>query len=95
MTNFIFFTDDTIFQKTQPAKQVTSRGQASTNQQPKKVAGRAQVRPVVFTNAKDTTSCQVNEFRSAGSVFSTSKRLRQNSAANVYNNSTTSFPDDL
>ena len=32
---FIFFTDGTIFQKTQLAKQVTSRGQASTNQQPK------------------------------------------------------------
>ncbi|XP_078359773.1 meiosis 1 arrest protein-like isoform X2 [Oculina patagonica] len=87
-------------QKSQAAKQATSSSQTgttSTNQQTTKAAPRAQVRRVVFTASKESASQapQTNEFRSAGTVLSMSKRFKSNSAANLYNSSPPSFPDNL
>lgn len=88
-----------IFQKTQPIKDATSSGLVRTNQQAKGAAPRAQVRPVVFANPSQESSCsqvlQMSPFKTAASVFSSSKRFRQNSAANLYRTSSTSFPDNL
>ncbi|KAJ7379177.1 male meiosis chromosome separation [Desmophyllum pertusum] len=77
-------------QKSQASKQDTS---CSTNQQAKRATPRAQVRRVVFTAPKESApqAPQTNEFRSAATVFSTSKRFRSNSAANLYNSSPPSF----
>ncbi|XP_015762012.1 PREDICTED: meiosis 1 arrest protein-like [Acropora digitifera] len=86
-------------QKTQPIKDAVGSGLVRTNQQAKGAAPRAQVRPVVFTNSSQESSCsqvsQMSPFKTAASVFSSSKRFRQNSAANLYRTSATSFPDNL
>ena len=69
-----------------------------TNQQTKRATPRAQVRRVVFTAPKDPLSLAPqlpNEFRSAGTVLSMSKRFRSNSAASLYNSSPPSFPESL
>ena len=91
-----------FFQKTQLAhgKHFASRNmQLSAYQQTERATKRTQVRPVVFTAPKETSVFhdlpQTNEFRSACSVMSTSKRLRQNSASNIYNTSPAAFPDNL
>ena len=91
-----------FFQKTQLAhgKHFASRNmQLSAYQQTERATKRTQVRPVVFTAPKETSVFhdlpQTNEFRSACSVMSTSKRLRQNSASNIYNTSPAAFSDNL
>ena len=91
-----------FFQKTQlpHGKHFASRNmQFSAYQQTERATKRTQVRPVVFTAPKETSVFhdlpQTDEFRSASSVMSTSKRFRQNSASSIYNTSPAAFPDNL
>lgn len=84
------------FQKSQASKQEGRSNQSVANQQSKRTTSRAQMQQVVFTAPNETVSTTShNEFRSAAAVFSSSKRFRSNSAANLYNSNPPTFPDDL
>ena len=84
------------FQKSQASKQEGRSNQSVANQQSKRTTSRAQMQQVVFTAPNETVSnTSQNEFRSAAAVFSSSKRFRSNSAANLYNSNPPAFPDDL
>ncbi|RMX44586.1 hypothetical protein pdam_00002711, partial [Pocillopora damicornis] len=83
-------------QKSQASKQEGRSNQSVANQQSKRTTSRAQMQQVVFTAPNETVSnTSQNEFRSAAAVFSSSKRFRSNSAANLYNSNPPAFPDDL
>lgn len=83
-------------QKSQASKQEGRSNQSVANQQSKRTTSRAQMQQVVFTAPNESVSnTSQNEFRSAAAVFSSSKRFRSNSAANLYNSNPPAFPDDL